>query len=140
MPNNLLQSKPKIVNIGLAEFAETAEAFGSEALQVEWRPPAQGDSHLNEVLVRLEGHYDQIAKANEAAVAKVLSAQPMWIDVGPALDVIPGFTKNTVLHAGPPVKWEDMCEPMKGAVVGGLIFEGLATTPEDALTVASSGL
>lgn len=54
-------------------------------------------------------------------------------------EAIPGMTKTTILHAGPPVKWEDMCGPMKGAVMGGLIYEGLAKDMKEAEELAGSG-
>jgi hypothetical protein len=139
MSKGLLTSKPRIVNVGLNSFGLAAQSVGSELVQVEWRPPAKGDPELNTLLLRLQDRYDDIKKANDLAIEKILGAQPVWVDVGPALEVIPGFTKNTVLHAGPPVKWEDMCGPMKGGIIGGLIFEGFADTPEEALEVAVSG-
>lgn len=139
MSKELLKSKPKIVNIGLGKFGETAKAAGCETVQVDWRPPAQGNRQLNDILLALEGHYDEIQEANNKAVEKVLTAQPMWIDVAPALEVIPGFTPNTVLHAGPPVTWKKMCGPMRGAVIGALIFEGRAKNKEDAEFLAVSG-
>jgi len=47
--------------------------------------------------------------------------------------------KKLILHAGPPVTWDRMCGPVKGAVIGGLLFEGLAKTREDAEKLAASG-
>jgi len=44
-----------------------------------------------------------------------------------------------ILHAGPPVTWERMCGPMKGAVIGGMILEGLAKNRQDAEALAASG-
>jgi hypothetical protein len=43
------------------------------------------------------------------------------------------------MHAGPPVQWKDMAGPLRGAVVGGLIYEGLAKTGEEAEKLAASG-
>ncbi len=134
----LLESKPKIVNIGLESFAKTLQDAGCKTLQVAWQPPAQADPQLNEILLALEDHYDDIKKANDEAIEKVLEAQPVWMDVGPALEMIPGFTEDTVLHAGPPITWEDMCGPMKGAVIGGLLFEGKARNKEEAMEIAAS--
>ena len=44
-----------------------------------------------------------------------------------------------IIHAGPPVAWENMCGAMKGAVTGALIFEGLAKDIADAERLAASG-
>lgn len=40
--------------------------------------------------------------------------------------------KNVILHAGPPVQWDDMCGPLHGAVLGALVYEELASNPEEA--------
>ena len=32
-----------------------------------------------------------------------------------------------ILHAGPPIDWERMCGPMRGAVAGAIVFEGWAS-------------
>ena len=47
--------------------------------------------------------------------------------------------RNMILHAGPPVTWERMCGPMKGAVIGGMILEGLARNRQEAEALAASG-
>lgn len=80
-----------------------------------------------------------IEKANQEALKRVLDAQPVWVDVQKAIDVIPGMKKNMLLHAGPPVTWERMSGPQKGAVMGALVYEGLAKTPEEAAELAASG-
>ncbi|NLJ80126.1 MAG: DUF1116 domain-containing protein [Firmicutes bacterium] len=139
MSANLLKAKPKIINIGLAQFADTIRQSGAEAIHLDWTPPAQGDLTLNKILLELQDDYDQIEQANSQAIEKVLAAQPVWIDVGPALEMIPGFSENTVLHAGPPISWDQMCGPMKGGVIGGLIYEGRARNKEEALALAGSG-
>ena len=59
--------------------------------------------------------------------------------LGIAGEVIPGMDKKTILHAGPPVTWERMCGPQKGAVMGGLIYEGLAKDLKEAEELAASG-
>ncbi len=80
-----------------------------------------------------------IEKANEKALKILLEAKPMWVDMGKAIDVIPGMKKNLILHAGPPITWDRMCGPQRGAVIGALIYEGLAKTPEEAEKLAASG-
>ncbi len=138
-PLKLLQSEPGVVNVGLKCFADVLDSLGTRCTHVEWRPPAHGDPYLGRLLAALDVHYDRIAAANDEAAARVVGAQPVWIDVGPALDMIPGFDKNLILHAGPPVTWDKMCGPMRGAVIGALIFEGLARDAESALVMAGSG-
>ena len=78
-------------------------------------------------------------QANEKALQKLLEATPHWVDLGKAMDVVPGMKKTLILHAGPPVTWENMCGPQRGAVMGALIYEGLAATPREAEELAASG-
>ena len=69
---------------------------------------------------------DRIAAANRLAMARIEAANPVWTDVRPAIDVLPGMTRTTVLHAGPPIAWDDMCGPQKMGVVQAVLHEGLA--------------
>ena len=80
-----------------------------------------------------------IEKANQEAFKRLLDARPVWIGVEKAIDVIPGMKKNLILHAGPPVTWDRMSGPQKGAVMGVLVYEGFAKTPEEAAALAASG-
>ncbi|SKC42543.1 YlbE family protein [Maledivibacter halophilus] len=82
---------------------------------------------------------ERINKANKEALNRILSAQPTLVGIGKAQEVIPGMSKNTILHAGPPINWDDMSGPLKGAVIGGLIYEDLASNEEDAIALAESG-
>ncbi|WP_130861706.1 YlbE family protein [Bacilliculturomica massiliensis] len=81
----------------------------------------------------------EISAANSKAIEEMMKADPVWVDVCPAIDVIPGMTPKTILHAGPPIHWNHMCGPMKGAVAGALMLENLASTVEEAYELAASG-
>ena len=135
----LFTSGLKAVNLGLESFAENLRAHGADAVQVDWRPPAGGDEGMVAVLDRIAASGVDIEAANAEAASRILKGKPTLIGVGKALDVVPGMTRNTVLHSGPPVTWERMCGPMRGAVIGGLIYEGLAKSREEAETLAASG-
>lgn len=76
---------------------------------------------------------DRIDQANSEAVARMIDSDPVWIDVRPAIEVVPGMDKYKIFHAGPPVSWDSMCKPQQNAVIGAIIYEGLADKPEDAL-------
>lgn len=79
-----------------------------------------------------------VAKANDLAVSKLKNVMPFWVDVKSAGEAL-GLDRHTLLHAGPPVEWEDMCMPMKGAIVAVLKYEGLAKNDEEAWSLAGSG-
>ncbi|MDD2572737.1 MAG: DUF1116 domain-containing protein [Eubacteriales bacterium] len=80
-----------------------------------------------------------IEEANKKALEIVQGAQPTLVGMGIAQDVVPGMHKHLVMHAGPPITWDRMSGPLRGAVIGGLIYEGLADTPEEAEVLAASG-
>ncbi|WP_095135318.1 YlbE family protein [Anaeromicrobium sediminis] len=82
---------------------------------------------------------ERIDRANKEALDRILKAQPTIVGIGRAIDDIPGMTEKTILHAGPPVKWEDMSGPLKGAIIGGLLYEGIAKSEEEAVEIAESG-
>ncbi|MFN3284686.1 MAG: DUF1116 domain-containing protein, partial [bacterium] len=77
--------------------------------------------------------------ANEVVVRRILDAHPVLVGVGRALDVIPGMRKDLILHAGPPVTWDRMCGPLRGAVIGALLYEGMARDEREAVELAASG-
>lgn len=81
-------------------------------------------------------HIDQ---ANQTAVTRMLEARPVLIGLGRARDVIPGMRENLLLHAGPPISWERMSGPLRGAIIGALIYEGKASEVAEAEELAQSG-
>lgn len=96
----------------------------------------------NHVLIRaLDKLLDneKIDAANQVAVERVMNARPVLVDIDSALNVIPGMTKATILHAGPPITWERMAGPMKGAIIGALLYEGMAKKPKEAEKLVLSG-
>jgi len=81
----------------------------------------------------------EIEAANEEALKKMTSARPMLRTVQIASDAIPGLTGKKLLHAGPPITWERMSGPLRGAILGATVFEGWADDIEAAEGMASSG-
>jgi hypothetical protein len=143
MSTPLTEGEPRVINIGLESFGPELAGAGAQVVSVEWRPPAGGDP---ETLRRLGQMLDwpaparrRVAQANSEAVRRLLDARPMVREIRTAGEAIPGMHRKLVLHAGPPVTWERMCGPMRGGVLGGLVYEGLASTLEEAERLAASG-
>lgn len=80
-----------------------------------------------------------IEDANKQALARILEGEPKLIDVVPARDVLKGLKERMILHSGPPITWDRMCGPMRGAVAGAIVFEGWAPDLEAATKLAASG-
>jgi len=81
----------------------------------------------------------KIEEANKICLEKIQSSTAYWTDIRPAREVVPGMDEYTILHAGPPIDWENMCGPMRGSIIGACIFEGWADTPEEVETIARGG-
>ena len=77
--------------------------------------------------------------ANAETVRRIMSAEPVLIDVVPARDALPKLGDRTILHSGPPISWERMCGPMRGAVMGIAVFEGWAKNLAEAEAMAARG-
>ncbi|HUF38845.1 MAG TPA: DUF1116 domain-containing protein [Anaerolineales bacterium] len=80
-----------------------------------------------------------IENANRTALERMTSARPILKAVRPAAEAIPGMRPDLLLHAGPPVEWERMSGPMRGAVIGALIYEGLARNEAEAVERVTAG-
>ncbi len=83
---------------------------------------------------------ETIDEANAEALRRMLAADPILIDVIPAGEAMPALGDRTILHAGPPIDWDRMCGPMRGAVAGIAVFEGWAPDLKIAATMASEGM
>lgn len=81
----------------------------------------------------------EIEQANQTAVERMMAARPIVRTLAPAREAIPGMRDNLLLHAGPPITWERASGPMRGALVGALIYEGRAADWESAEALLTSG-
>ncbi|MFY0611132.1 MAG: DUF1116 domain-containing protein [Hyphomicrobiaceae bacterium] len=80
-----------------------------------------------------------IEAANREALQRMLSGTPILKDVVPASEAIPALKDRMILHAGPPITWDRMCGPMRGAITGIAVFEGWAPDLETAADMAAGG-
>lgn len=130
--DELLNSQPAVVNVGLESFTESINTYGGKSVQFDWKPVAGGNQKLIKILHGLEKHAEEIDAANQKVIGRLRDSQPFLIDVVPAGTVIPELNGKVLLHAGPPIKYENMTGPMQGSCVGAMLFEGWATDEADA--------
>ena len=81
----------------------------------------------------------RITEANEEVVRRLTSGLPKLVDIAPAGEVIPGMEGKMITHSGPPIEWARMCGAQQGSVIGSVIYEGWAKTPEDARALLDGG-
>jgi hypothetical protein len=80
-----------------------------------------------------------IDQSNQIAVERMMEARPILKSVATARDVIPGMKDNLFLHAGPPIEWARMSGPLRGAIIGAMLFEGIAKSETEAVSMVERG-
>ena len=155
----LLERKElSVINVGVDMFAQSVRDAGGSVLQLDWQPPGDGDAQLAWVLAQLAGDAGdpasvqlagdagdaasagaRIDRANAQAVERIVSSQPVLVDVAlHARDLWPDMGRK-LLHAGAPVAWQKMCGPMQGAMIGAALYEGWADSPQAAQAMLARG-
>ena len=151
MTNTLLAKEPlSVINVGVDAFTRSVRESGGAALQLDWRPVGDGDPELAWMLAQLASDGDEdggaagsigerIDRANALAVERIVASQPVLVDVVlHAREVWPEMGR-TLLHAGAPVAWENMCGPMQGSMIGALLYEGWADSLQSAEAMLERG-
>jgi len=135
---DLWNEQLKVVNLGNAGFYDDLIGINVPSVNLEWKPVANGDAELIRALDKISGR-PEIDAANQEALNRINASQPVLIGVGTARDTIPGMKENMLLHAGPPITWDRMSGPLKGAIIGALLYEKKAADPASAEKLAASG-
>ncbi len=133
-----LDKNLKLINIGLENFTEALKKTQTSYVNLDYRPPS-APPELMEKLDALASS-EKVKKANEEAFKRLNAAQPFLMDLLPAREAVEGLDEGMNLyHAGPPVTWENMCGPMRGAMMGACVYEKWAKNVEEAEEMLSSG-
>ncbi|MGH9280751.1 MAG: DUF1116 domain-containing protein [Acidimicrobiales bacterium] len=128
-----LPGEVAVVNVGLPLFADAVRDQGRPVVQVDWRIPAGGDPALVAALTRLYGrHAAGIDEANAEVARRLDQGAPKLVGIEPAWRVVPDVDDRTILHCGPEIGWEDMCDPLRRSVRAAIMAEGWAPSPAGA--------
>jgi hypothetical protein len=130
----LLAAPPAVVAAGVDVFSESLRAQGADVHDVDWRPPGFGDP-ADLAALALD---PRRAAANRTAVERVMAAGSQLVDVQPAHEVL-DLPERTLLHAGPPIDWASASGPLRGALIGAVLFEGWAASVEEAERLLAGG-
>ena len=83
---------------------------------------------------------EQRVDAAKARVLEIMTkGRPVWVDVRPAIDVIPGMTKTTILTPGPGIDPDRVTPPQRTSICGAVLHEGLANSMEEAWIMVERG-
>jgi Protein of unknown function (DUF1116) len=132
--SELLRREPHIISAGLRLLADATQEQAARVTQVDWAPPMAGtEADLVPVLSD-----PTRSAANALAVQRMLAVRAHLVDVAPAHTAL-GLRPGEFLHAGPPVSWERAAGPLRGALMGAAVFEGVADSPEAAARLGERG-
>jgi hypothetical protein len=129
---------PRVISLGLDLFAQELERLGVPVVQVAWSPPAGGDPRLTGLLERLQARATAIDAANAEVVSRLMGGEPVLLDCRPAWEAIE-LPQHVVLHAGPPLAWARMCEPLQAAVLCAIRYEEWAANDDAARRLVENG-
>ncbi|WP_433224510.1 DUF1116 domain-containing protein [Microtetraspora malaysiensis] len=124
---SMLSREPHVITAGAALLGEALDQQAVARTDVDWRPPVPGTAAALAAALA----DPRRERANALAVGRMVSARPRLAGVRPAREAL-GLEPGTFLHAGPPISWERASGPMRGALIGAMLFEGLAASPEEA--------
>ena len=122
-----------VLTAGAELLADAVAQQAVETRRVAWHPP-EGDADALAAVMADRRR----AEANETALSRMLAAEATLVDVRRASEVL-GLGPGEFLHAGPPVDWERASGPLRGALVGAMLLEGMADSPDAAETALASG-
>lgn len=126
--HGLLTREPVVVAAGAELFADALREQAVPVTDVQWRPPMDGTGDaLAAVLAD-----PRLAEANARALERITSAGAELVRIVPAGEAL-GLQRGEFLHSGPPLTWDLASGPMRGALIGAMLFEGLAATEEEAV-------
>ena len=116
-----------VINAGLRSFALDLQAAEKPVVHYQWAPVAGGNktgSFIRTFAIRVP-MFTSVAQANAAVIEQIRRA-PHWLDVATSslVNQLNSMKGKTLLHAGPPMRWQEMTGPMKGACIGACLFEG----------------
>ncbi len=131
----LLDSEPVVATAGTDMLTDSLSQQGATVARTDWRPPHPG----TEAALAALSADGRMAEANTTAIGRMLAVRPQLVDVGVAGDVFPDMSERSLFHAGPPISWDRASGPMRGAIIGAMLYEGLAADPDDAAARAARG-
>lgn len=130
----LLRRHLQLITAGADLFATAAERQGARVARVDWSPPMTNtEADLATVLAD-----PRRVSANAEAIRRVQQVQALLVDVMPAGQAL-GLRPREMLHAGSPIEWAAASGPLRGALIGAVLFEGWADDPQQAEQLLAGG-
>ncbi len=125
--HGLLSNDVSVAAAGVSLFSDALRAQAVRVTDAAWQPPVPG-TEGGLAVVLADPRRDA---ANAEALRRMVAAGADLVDVRPASEAL-RLERGTFLHAGPPIEFARASGPLKGALIGAMLFEGLADTAEEA--------
>ncbi len=136
-PANLLATPPAVITAGIDLLAESLTQQAVEIVPVDFKPTALPSEEVADALGAVLAD-PRLAEANAEAVRRMMDVRASIVDVVPAGEEL-GMKAGDFFHAGPPLTWDRASGPMRGALIGAMLFEGLASDAEEAAAKLAAG-
>jgi hypothetical protein len=135
-----LPDEIEVVNLGLPLFADAIADQGRPVVHVDWRPPADGDLTVVAALSRLYGkRATTIDEANVEVARRLDQGIPVLVGIEAAGAALPGVGERTIVHCGPKIAWDRVCDPLRRSVRAAVMAEGWADSPSGAEALLAAG-
>jgi hypothetical protein len=139
-PGVVLPRELSVVNMGLPLFADAVRDQAVPVQHVNWRIPAGGDLPTVNALEHLSGARSAgIEQANAEVLRRLDRGVPMLVDITSARSVLPGLSGRTLLHCGPAIEWDRVCDPLRRSMRAATVAEGWADNVEQADRLLAAG-
>ncbi|WP_420123837.1 DUF1116 domain-containing protein, partial [Nakamurella sp.] len=133
---DLLANPAVVICAGIGLLADALRGQSVTAVEVDYRPPATAPAVADALHAVLAD--PRRATANAEAVRRMLGVRARLVDVRPASEAL-GLRPGQFAHAGPPITFDRASGPLRGALIGALILEGLAADPAQAQARLAAG-
>ena len=130
-----------VLNVGIASFLPGLASSGAGFTALDWRPPARGNARLAFKAARLLAD-ERVDRANAEAFRRMTVSRPVLLGVDLVRRCIPGLhdpQRRVLLHAGPPLAWARASGPLRGALLGAVLWEGWAQSADEAEALLAGG-
>ena len=131
---DLLADPPSVITVGIDLLADALRAQAVDVTTVDFRPPdlpaADAPAALDALAAVLAD--PRLPAANALAAQRMLDTRALLVDVRPGREAL-GLHPGEFCHAGPPIEFDRASGPLRGALIGALIFEGLAADEPEAV-------
>jgi succinyl-CoA synthetase alpha subunit len=137
---DLLSGPREVICAGIDLLADALRAQAVDVIGLDYRPAnlETADAVMVPAALRAVLADPRRSAANAEAARRMLAVRAKLVAVRPAGEAL-GLRPGEFCHAGPPIEFGRASGPLRGALIGAMIFEGLAEDEPSAIARLESG-